>query len=122
MFRKSAHQPLFGGTRYDYCLQGRKLGSVVFERRPGKSLYLYDVEIDEPYRNHGYGTMMISEADRFTRSVYPDLRKLTLRVQIDNEIAYRLYRKCSYHITKRGSGTVTMEKPFDNILSQTFAH
>ncbi|MBR2990403.1 MAG: GNAT family N-acetyltransferase [Solobacterium sp.] len=121
MFRKSAHQPLFGGTRYDYYDQGRKLGSVVFEKRFGKSVYLYDVEIDEPYRNHGYGTNMINEADSFTQSLYPDLRKLTLRVQIDNEIAYRLYTKCNYHITGRGTGTVTMEKPFANVLSKAYA-
>ncbi len=109
MFRKSDRQPLFGGTRYDYYKDDRKLGSLVLQKKLNRDLYIWDVEIDKPYRNHGYGTAMINETYSFARELYPDLRKYTLRVQTDNETAYRLYRRCRYHITGRGRDLVRME-------------
>jgi ribosomal protein S18 acetylase RimI-like enzyme len=57
-------------------------------------LYIYNIEIDEPQRGHGYGrtAMLLAEAEARSRGI----DRVELNVFGGNDVARNLYRSLGY--------------------------
>jgi GNAT superfamily N-acetyltransferase len=76
---------------------GKPVGGLwVAEREleTGKMLWIYDIDIDEPHRGHGYGRAAMQFAEEEARR--RGLRGVALNVFGGNEVARNLYRSLGY--------------------------
>ena len=58
---------------------------------------LYDINVFEPFRRHGYGTAILAAAEKLIAA--EGMTALTLNVVGDNEAAIALYRRSGYEVT-----------------------
>jgi GNAT superfamily N-acetyltransferase len=80
------------------------------ERRGrGKSgWWIYDIEVDPPLRNRGWGTRILREViDRASRAGQP---RVALNVFSRNQGARRLYAREGWSVRREGAGWATMER------------
>jgi ribosomal protein S18 acetylase RimI-like enzyme len=77
---------------------GERIGRLWFGERPsrrlGRSAWLYDLEVDEPFRGRGHGrrAMQLLEAEVRARG----LNEIALNVWGGNDGARRLYQSAGY--------------------------
>ena len=109
MLRKAKERMVLG-SRYDYYLEDKVIGSVWVEKQLHNRLYIWDVEVKFGYRNQGYGEKMIRELiQRF-----PD-KTIFLRVRFENDAAINLYSKLGFKKTDYTYNYITMERKGDEV-------
>lgn len=76
---------------FDIVLDGQKIGYASAMYEEGTDTYIDRIDIDEDYRNHGYGTAALHVlADTFGGMIY---------LAPDNEDAQRLYDRLGWEYT-----------------------
>ena len=88
-------------------VQRKPVGHLwLVERRDGygPTMVVYDIDVDEPYRGHGYGraAMVFAEEEARRRG----LTRIALHVGARNEVARNLYRSLGFE-----ENEVAMSKP-----------
>ncbi len=76
---------------------GEKVGYAWFtieDRDPGRVVFIYDIEVDEPHRRRGYARLALAEIDEYARD--HGCIGVMLHVFGYNEAARRLYRSAGY--------------------------
>ena len=89
-----------------------------FEREAG-ALQLEAVYIAPPYRNHGYGTLLIENVIQHMKGSHPFLQKAQIILFKQNEPALRAYLKAGFQITaeiKAERKDVLQYVPYDEKL------
>jgi RimJ/RimL family protein N-acetyltransferase len=79
----------------------QKVGVLWFAKvqRPGgkPQAFVYDIEIDEPFRRHGYASQAFAELEKEARAL--GLVKIGLHVFGHNQAARTMYEKLGYQTT-----------------------
>ena len=81
---------------------GEPVGNVWIGPDPGQtagstsSAWLYDINVFEPFRRHGYGSAILAAAEALI--VHEGKTALGLNVVGDNEAAIALYRRSGYDV------------------------
>lgn len=60
------------------------------------AIFFRSFSIDSNYRGHGYGKQVIQSLPNYLRQYFPDVDEIYLTVNMDNEIAQKLYQQCRY--------------------------
>lgn len=90
----------------DHCCifyaNGKQIGQFWYsdERNPRKkTLYIFNVIIEEQYRNKGFGKEMMKESVSYLKNQYPNIKKLYLNSWIENLPAIKSYLYAGYKIS-----------------------
>ena len=68
----------------------------VFVDTAAHKAFIYDIEIEESYQGHGYGTATLHLLEEQLRPY--QVRQIGLNVFGDNQVAFRLYQKVGYYV------------------------
>lgn len=95
-------------NRYHLVIDGVAVAGVDIVRTTlfqmtGKHAMLYCLEVYEPFRNMGYGKMLLQQAELLCRGEGTTI--IGLNVDITNTYAIQLYTGCGFQIIKELAGT-----------------
>lgn len=60
------------------------------------AIFFRSFSVDRDYRGQGVGKAVIESLPTFVAESFPNIEEIYLTVNIDNEIALQLYKKCNY--------------------------
>ena len=90
-FRLFSNNPdKYYATNYSLCIDGKIVGSVMFNKIGDKIIKLYCLEIFEPYQNLGYGKTLLKEIEKWCKS--NNKTEIRLAVRRNNTLAIKLYK------------------------------
>ncbi|XXM71828.1 GNAT family N-acetyltransferase [Lysinibacillus sphaericus] len=72
-------------------------GSFWLAAMPNRTVYIYNVEIEEKYRGKGYGKLAMKEIENKSKEL--NANKIELHVFAHNTTARKLYEKVGYEVT-----------------------
>jgi len=80
----------------------RPVGLIAAQRQSSESVYLYSLWLDPEARGRGLGRTLVAEAVGWARS--QRVRRVTLRVHVDNEAARAVYDSLGFTVSAGESG------------------
>lgn len=84
----SYDEDTYKSESYEYIVDGQTVGSALV--MAGSTAYVERIDIDEPFRNRGYGTEFLQSLSDEYGFIY---------LAPDNEDAQRLYERIGYEYT-----------------------
>jgi len=91
-------KPVFAAINQDGFLLGYAFCQIINNNHPVinnfKSLYIDDICVDEKFRNHGIGTLLLERCKELARE--QECYCIDLNVWAFNESAVKFYEKCGF--------------------------
>jgi ribosomal-protein-alanine N-acetyltransferase len=79
--------------------EGHEIAGFILARERGGRGHIITIDVLEPYRRSGLGTLLLEEAHR--RLSAAGAKRVVLEVAVENAPAQAFYRKHGYEVTRR---------------------